>query len=157
MNLNKVIIIGRIVRDPLVKALPNGSSVVNVDVATTRTWYNKDSKEKQEETEFHKTVAYGKTADIMGQYLTKGQLIEIEGRLKTRSWVGKDEAKRYSTEVIVEKMQMGPKSQAKAGTEKPEAIQVEPGYVKEKPAEDLPVLEEEEGMEEAKTQDDIPF
>ena len=152
MNLNKVIIIGRIVRDPQVKVMTNGNSVVNVDIATSRVWYDKD-KQKQEEAEYHKTVAYGKTADVMGQYLTKGQLLAIEGRLKTRSWE-KDGIKRYSTEVIIEKMQMGPKAQAKPGAEKIETVQVEPENIKKEPAEDLPPLEEEPGEMKADT---IPF
>ena len=153
MNINHITIVGRVVRDPQLKAMTNGNSVVNMDIATSRVWYNKD-KEKQEETEFHKVVAYGKTADIMGQYCTKGQLVAIEGRLKTRNWEGKDGIKRYQTETIVEKLQLGPKSQAKA--ESIETVNVEPGYIKKEPVEDLPVLEEE-GVEETKTQDDIPF
>jgi len=156
MNINHITIVGRVVRDPELKTMTNGNSVVNMSIATSRVWYNKETKEKQEKAEFHNTVAYGKTADIMGQYCTKGQLVAIEGRLETRSWVGKDEIRKYKTEIIVEKLQLGPKPQAKTETTEPEEIQVDPGYVKKEPVEDLPVLEEE-GVEETKTQDDIPF
>jgi len=156
MNINHITIVGRIVRDPILKVLSSGTSVANVDIATSRVWYDKD-KQKQEETEFHKTVAYGKTADIMGQYCTKGQLVAIEGRLKTRNWEGKDGIKRYQTDIIVEKLQLGPKAQAKTGAE-PEMIPVKiekkgvkAGYMKK---DEAPVLEEESGEVNI---DDIPF
>ena len=135
----------------------SGNSVVNVDIATSRTWYDQN-KEKREKTEFHKVVAYGKTAEIMNQYLTKGQLVGIEGRLETRTWEGKkDGIKRYSTEIIVERMQMGPKAQAKVENveevqvEEPKKSKVEPGYMDE---EELPPLEEEQA--ETKSEE-IPF
>ena len=163
MNINHITIVGRVVRDPQLKAMTNGNSVVNMDIATSRVWYDKD-KQKQEETEFHKIVAYGRTADIIGQYCTKGQLVAVEGRLKTRNWEGKDGIKRYQTETIVEKLQLGPKSQAKA--EPIETVNVESGYMDsekskksgmyQKEDKGLPVLEEE-GEEDTKVSDDIPF
>lgn len=107
MNLNKVIIIGRLVRDPELKAIPSGSKVTSVSIATSRTWKDK-SGSKQEETEFHNCVAWGKTAEIIAQYMKKGHIIMIEGRLQTRSWE-KDGVKRYTTEIMIETMQMGPK------------------------------------------------
>ena len=161
MNINHITIVGRLVRDPELKTMPSGNSVVNVDIATSRTWTNQD-KQKQEETEFHKVVAYGKTAEIMSKYLVKGQLVGVLGRLKTRNWEGKDGIKRYSTEVIVESMQMGPKAQAKPEAEKIETIdveveepkksKVEPGYMDEG---ELPPLEDGEVKET--TSDDNPL
>ena len=163
MNINHITIVGRLVRDPELKTIPtSGNSVINVDIATSRTWYDQE-KQKKEKTEFHKVVAYGKTAEIMNQYLTKGQLVGIEGRLETRTWEGKkDGIKRYSTEIIVERMQMGPKAQAKPEAEKIETInveveepkksKVEPGYMDEG---ELPPLEDEEVKET--TSDDNPL
>ena len=152
MNLNKVYIIGRIVRDAELKSTPSGSSVVNLDVASNRVWNDKE-KGKQEETEFHKVVAFGKLAEIIGKYCLKGGLLMVEGRLKTSQWE-KDGVKKYKTSIIAESIQLGPKPQAK--TEQIETVNVEPGYIKKEPAEDLPVLEEEEGMEET-SGDIIPF
>lgn len=109
MNLNQVILIGRLVRDPELKALPSGTNVVNMSIATSRTWKDKNNA-KQESVEFHNLVAFGKTADIIAQYLKKGQLVNVVGRLQTRSWDGKDGEKKYRTEIMVESMQMGPRA-----------------------------------------------
>jgi single-strand DNA-binding protein len=108
-----------VVRDPELKKIPNGTSVVNLSIATSRT-YKKDDK-KVEEVEFHNTVGFGKTADIIGQYLKKGQLVSVTGRLVTRSW-DKDGVKMYRTEIVIEQMQMGPKP---GGSTKPEEGKVE--------------------------------
>jgi len=108
MNLNQVTLIGRLTRDPEQKALPNGTAVVNFSIATSRTWKDKDG-EKKEETEFHNCVAFGRTAEVIGQYLKKGQLANVVGRLQTRKWE-KDGHTNYRTEIIVDQMQMGPKA-----------------------------------------------
>lgn len=113
MNLNSVTIVGRMTRDPEARALPSGSQVANFSVATSRTW--KQEGEKKEETEFHNVVAFGKLAEIINQYLKKGQLVMIQGRLKTSSWE-KDGAKKYKTEIIAEQMQMGPKAAGSSRT-----------------------------------------
>ncbi len=107
MYLNKVIIIGNLTRDPELKALPNGGQVVNVGVATNRVWKDKEGG-KQEEVEFHNTVFFGRTAEIVAQYLKKGSSVLVEGRLKTRSWE-QDGVKKYMTEIIAESMQLGPR------------------------------------------------
>lgn len=108
MNINQATIVGRMVKDPELKSLPNGTHVTNVSIATSRKW-NVDGVAK-EETEFHNCVAFGKTAEIMHQYLKKGQLVGITGRIQTRSWDGQDGKKLYRTEIIVESMQMGPRA-----------------------------------------------
>lgn len=108
MNLNQVNLIGRVTRDPELRALPSGTKVVSIGVATNSTWKDKEG-EKKEEVEFHNVVAFSKLAEIIGQYVRKGQLIYIEGRLKTTSWE-KDGAKRYKTEIVAQNMQMGPKA-----------------------------------------------
>lgn len=110
MNLNKAIIIGNVTQDPEVRTTPSGQQVTNFSVATNRIWNNKETGEKQQKTEFHNIVAWGRLAEIAGQYLTKGGLVMIEGRIETRSW---DDAtsgtRRYRTEIIAENMQLGPR------------------------------------------------
>jgi len=109
MNLNKVIIIGRMATDPEIRSTQTGQQVASVRVATNRVWTN-NTGQKQEQVEFHNVVAWGRLADIMSQYLKKGSLVMLEGRLQTRSWTGQDNVKRYSTEIVVENLQMGPRS-----------------------------------------------
>lgn len=106
-SVNKVIIVGNLGRDPEVKYSPDGTAICNISVATSRKWKDKGSGETKEETEWHRCVAYGKTAEVIGEYLAKGRSIYIEGRLKTRKWQDKDTgADRYATEIIIDQMQM---------------------------------------------------
>ena len=105
-SVNKVILIGNLGRDPEVRYTPNGNAVCNVSVATTRTWKNKESGDKNEETEWHRVVFYDRLAEIAGEYLKKGRSIYVEGRLKTRKWTDKDGAEKYTTEVIAQEMNM---------------------------------------------------
>lgn len=102
-------IYGNITKDPELKALPSGLKVCNLSVATNRTWKNKDG-EKQEQADFHSVIAFGKTADLIDQYMRKGSSIYIEGRIQTRSWDDeKSGQKRYKTEIVAESIQFGPK------------------------------------------------
>ncbi|MDA0191646.1 MAG: single-stranded DNA-binding protein, partial [Proteobacteria bacterium] len=103
---NKVQIIGNLGRDPEVRYTPNGNAVCNVSVATTRQWKNKDSGDRQEETEWHRVVFYDRLAEIAGEYLKKGRSVYVEGRLKTRKWQDKEGKDQYTTEIIAEQMQM---------------------------------------------------
>jgi len=105
-SVNKVIIIGNLGRDPEVRYTPSGAAVCNVSVATTRNWKNKESGEKQEETEWHRVVFYDRLAEIAGEYLKKGRSVYVEGRLKTRKWQDKEGKDNYSTEIIADQMQM---------------------------------------------------
>src|SRR5688572_24025739 len=105
-SVNKVIIIGNLGRDPEVRYTPNGSAVCNVSVATTRSWKNKESGDKSEETEWHRVVFYDKLAEIAGEYLKKGRSVYVEGRLKTRKWQDKDGVEKYTTEIVATDMQM---------------------------------------------------
>ena len=114
MNFNKAIIIGRVTRDPEIRTTPNGQTVASIGVASSRVW-NSNTGERQEKTEFHNIVAWGRLAEICGQYLVKGQLVLFEGRIETRSWDGQDGVKRYKTEIVAENMQMGPKARAQEG------------------------------------------
>lgn len=110
MNLNKIHLIGRVTKDPEVKALPSGVQVCSFSLATNRTWKDKDGA-KQEETDFHNVVAFGKQAEVIGQYVKKGQLLFVEGRNKTRTWEHPThKINMYRTEIIVENFQFGPKA-----------------------------------------------
>lgn len=112
-SLNKVQIIGRLGRDVEMRYMPNGEAVANMAVATSETWKDKTSGEKKEATEWHRCTMYRKLAEIAGQYLSKGSLVYLEGKLQTRKWTDKDGVERYTTEIIAESMQMlggGPKA-----------------------------------------------
>lgn len=108
MNLNKVLLLGNLTRDPESRVIPSGQQVVSFGVATNRIW-NDASGAKQQKAEFHNVVAWGKLAQICGQYLKKGQLVYIEGRIETRVWDAQDGTKRNRTEIVAESMQMGPR------------------------------------------------
>ena len=114
MNFNKAIIIGRVTKDPETRTTPSGQTVASIGVASNRVW-NTNNGEKQEKVEYHSIVAWGKLAEICGQYLTKGQLVLFEGRLETRTWDGQDGVKRSKTEIIAENMQMGPRPKSQEG------------------------------------------
>ena len=105
-SVNKVIIVGNLGRDPETRTFPSGGRVCNVSVATTRSWKNKDSGDKVEETEWHRVVFYDRLAEIAGEYLKKGRSIYVEGRLKTRKWTDKDGVEKFTTEIIANEMQM---------------------------------------------------
>jgi single-strand DNA-binding protein len=105
-SVNKVILIGNLGRDPEVRYAPSGAAICNVTIATSRQWKNKESGERQEETEWHRVVFYDRLAEIAGEYLKKGKSVYIEGRLKTRKWTDKDGVEKYTTEVIAQEMTM---------------------------------------------------
>lgn len=105
-GVNKVILIGNVGSDPELKYTTNGAGVSNFSVATNETWMDKNTNERQERTEWHRIVAWGRLAEICNQYLRKGSKVYIEGRLQTRSWEGQDGQKRYTTEIVAQEMQM---------------------------------------------------
>lgn len=109
MNLNKVILIGRLAADPESRTTASGQEVASLRVATNRTW-NNQAGQKQEQVEFHSVTLWGRLAQIANQYLKKGGLVMIEGRLQTSNWTGQDNVKRYRTEIIAENIQLGPRS-----------------------------------------------
>lgn len=108
MNLNKVFLIGNLTADPELRTTPGGQSVMEVRVATNRTWTDKTGA-RQEQAEFHSVIIWGRQAEIVKQFLTKGSSIFIEGRLQTRSWDDKQGVKHWKTEVVCERMQLGPR------------------------------------------------
>ncbi len=114
MSVNKVIILGRLGQDPELKYTPSGAGVCNFSVATSENWTDK-SGQKQEKTEWHRVVVWGKLAELCNQYLTKGRQVFLEGKLQTRSWDDKDGNKRYTTEINATTIQfIGGQAQAGA-------------------------------------------
>lgn len=105
MNLNKAMLIGNLTRDPEVRTTPQGTNVASFSIATNYTWKDQ-SGQKQERAEYHNIVAWGKLAEIVGQYLRKGSKVYLEGRLQTRDWTGQDGVKKYRTEIVAENMIM---------------------------------------------------
>jgi single-strand DNA-binding protein len=105
-GINKVILIGHLGQDPDVRALPSGSSIANLRIATTESWKDKQSGEFKEATEWHTVVLFGRTAEVAAEYLKKGAQVYIEGRLRTRKWQDKTGNDRYSTEIVGQDMQM---------------------------------------------------
>lgn len=105
-GVNKVILIGHLGADPETRAMPSGSSVANLRIATTESWRDKQSGEQQERTEWHRVALFGRLAEIAGEYLRKGSQVYIEGSLRTRKWQDKQGNERYSTEIVGNEMQM---------------------------------------------------
>jgi single-strand DNA-binding protein len=101
-GVNKVILIGNLGADPEVRYMPSGDAVANVRIATSDTWKDKNTGERQERTEWHNVVFFGKVAEIVKQYVHKGSKIYVEGKLRTRKWQGQDGQDRYTTEVVVD-------------------------------------------------------
>jgi single-strand DNA-binding protein len=108
MYLNKAIIVGNLTRDPEKKALPSGTAVTTFGLATNRVWM-KDGQ-KQENTDYHNIVVFGRQAETSAQYLKKGQNVMVEGRIQTRSWEDADGKKNYRTEIVADRVQFGPKA-----------------------------------------------
>jgi single-strand DNA-binding protein len=113
MYLNKALLYGNLTRDPEVRALPSGQQVATFGLATNRSFKNKEGQQ-QEQTEFHNIVAFGRTAEVMGQYLKKGRPVFVEGRIQTRSWEAEGK-KNYRTEIVVDNFQFGPQAGGTGG------------------------------------------
>jgi single-strand DNA-binding protein len=169
MNLNKVFLIGRLTQDPDLRSTPSGQQVATVKLATSRVWNDQATHQKREATEFHTIIAWGRLAEICGQYLKKGALAMFEGRLQTRNWDDKQTGqKRYITEIVAESMQMGPRSSNPGGYSASAPARVDsavPARTVSPAAEpEIPVIQEDEltssGIDEEpkKINDaDLPF
>jgi single-strand DNA-binding protein len=105
-GVNKAIIAGHLGQDPEVKYMPSGAAVANISVATTESWKDKSTGEKQERTEWHRVIFFGRLAEVVGEYLNKGSQVYVEGRLQTRKWTDKNGVERYTTEIVANEMQM---------------------------------------------------
>ena len=105
-SVNKVILMGNLGRDPETRFTASGGAVCNLRIATTRTWKDKNSGDRREETEWHSVVLYDRLAEIAGEYLRKGRPVYVEGRLQTRKWQDKEGQDRYTTEIVATEMQL---------------------------------------------------
>ena len=105
-GVNKAIILGHLGNDPEVRYMPNGEPVANLSIATSETWNDKNTGEKREKTEWHRVVAYRRTAEIIGQYTRKGSKLYVEGKLQTRKWTDNNGVDRYTTEIIADSVQL---------------------------------------------------
>ncbi len=123
MSVNKVILVGKLGADPEVRYTSGGSAVATFSIATNERWSDKNTGEKQERTEWHRIVAWGRLGEICGEYLSKGKQVYIEGRLQTRSWDDRDGNKRYTTEVVAASMVMlgSPTGSGRAAEDFPES------------------------------------
>lgn len=136
MNLNKVYLIGRVTNPLELKNTPTGQTVCAFSIATNRVWIDRNTNQKQEKTEFHNIVMWGKMAENASRYLNKGSLVMIEGRLQTRNWQDQTGVKKYKTEIVAENMQLGPRT---AGNFQPNFQKPAPTEV---PKEEIPIIEE---------------
>ncbi|MEK7579253.1 MAG: single-stranded DNA-binding protein [Patescibacteria group bacterium] len=154
MYLNKALIFGNLTRDPELKSLPSGSSVTTFSLATNRVWNDREGK-RQESTEYHNIVVFGKQAETTAQYLRKGSSALIEGRIVTRSWDAQDGTKKYRTEIVAERVQFGPRS---AGTGAGPARDAGSAPAKqESPKEEGPAIQYPDAESEGINPEDIPF
>ena len=144
MNLNKAILLGRVASDPETRSTTTGQTVCSFRLVTNRIFTS--NNQKQERAEFHNIVLWRRLAEIASQYLTKGALVLIEGRVETRSWQDASGTKKYRTEIVAEKMQLGPKSASASSPKNESAPAVQ---------EEIPIIEEEQEGEIDVSQ--IPF
>lgn len=158
MNLNKVMLVGRLTRDVEVRNTATGQTVAAISIATNRFWKDKGGQ-RQDQTEFHNVVLWGRLAEIAGQYLSKGQEAFIEGRLQTRKYTAKDGTERRTTEIVAENMQLGSRAQ---GASAPSSNYNNPAPAKpvakeqEAPAEEIPTINLDEEENEVRIED-VPF
>ncbi len=118
MNLNRAELIGNLVADPIVRALPSGQSVASFRIATGHSWKDTKTKEKKQATEYHHTIAWGRLGEVVDKYLKKGDKVYIDGRLHNRSWDDKEGAKHFRTEVVAQNLIMLGGAKKKAEAEK---------------------------------------
>ena len=138
MNLNRATLVGRLTNDPQLRNTPSGQSVCSFGLATNRIWTDRKTGERQKKTEFHNIVLWRRLAEIASQYLNKGSLVLIEGRLQTRTWEGPNGSQKRRTEIVGQRMQLAPKA-----TPKETPSEKEPTSAPEE-KEEIPIVDEEE-------------
>ncbi|KKS23716.1 MAG: hypothetical protein A2736_03230 [Candidatus Yanofskybacteria bacterium RIFCSPHIGHO2_01_FULL_41_27] len=169
MNLNKVFLIGRLTQDPEARSTPTGQNVTTLRMATNRVWTDA-SGQRKDATEYHTVVAWRRLGEIAAQYLKKGGLVMIEGRLQTRSWTDQSNNKRYMTEILAESLQLGPKPYGSEAGNMVRDIQKNPAPapIKNPETDNIPIIDENEpmhqgvaeGVEEDEVkikEEDLPF
>lgn len=153
MNLNKVFLVGRLTQDPGVRTTSAGQMVCSFGLATNRIWMNRETNQRQEKTEYHNIVLWRRLAEIASQYLKKGSLVLIEGRIQTRSWEDASGNRRYRTEVVADNIQLGPRTAIREAPAETPPLAEE--SKKEPSQENIPIIEEDKDEEiDVK---DIPF
>jgi single-strand DNA-binding protein len=148
MSVNKVLLIGRLGANPEIRYTNTGTAVANFNLATSENWNDKNGQ-RQERTEWHRVVVWGKLAELCEKYLAKGRQCFVEGRLQTRSWDDKDGNKKYTTEIVASSVQFlgGPSAQANAGAGMGMGMQEQGGDMQSAPP----------AQDSAFTEDEIPF
>ena len=136
MNINHVTLVGRATATPELRKTPGGQSVTSFSIATNRVWTDKAGA-KQEEVEFSNVVVWGRQAEVASQFLTKGSLVAIEGRLKTRTWQDKQGAERKTTDIIAENLQLGPRQDRMPAQERLEKNEETPAVSDEPPVDEI--------------------
>ena len=150
-GINKVIIVGRLGNAPEMRTMPNGDAVANLSVATSESWTDKQTGEKREVTEWHRIIFFRRQAEICGQYLEKGSLVYIEGKLKTRKWQDQNGQDRYVTEIYGDHLQM---LGSKSNNPPPQS---QPTNAKPQPPKYDPLSAMAEAQDNGTFDDDIPF
>ncbi len=163
-GINKVIVVGNLGQDPEVRFMPNGGAVANFTVATSEAWKDKQSGEQKEKTEWHRIVIYQRLAEVAGEYLKKGSKVYLEGKLQTRKWQNQQGADQYTTEIIVNDMQMldsrsqgGSQQQGQGGFNQAPAQQK--GGFQQAAPQKLPTMAQQQGgfQQQEPFDDDIAF
>jgi len=165
MNLNKVLIAGNLTRDPELRTTPGGQAVCSFSIATNR-FYKDASGQRQQQAEFHNVVAWGRQAEIINQYLKRGSILLVEGRLQTRNWQDQQGVKHYRTEIVADQIQLGPRAgggDSFAGAERNDSPPPSPAYeprpMQNSPAQRqdaMPIIDLADEGEEIDVKD-IPF
>ena len=150
-GINKVILVGNLGKDPEVRSLANGSQVTRITIATSESWTDKQSGQKQERTEWHRVVFFNRLAEIAGEYLKKGSKVYVEGSLQTRSWEDQQGVKKYATEIKVKEMQM---LDSKGSTDNFAPERAQPAHTR---AKDHYTPEAGNQAQSVEAFDDIPF
>lgn len=158
-NLNKVQLIGRLGQDPEMRSTAAGDAVANISVATSESWKDKATGQKQERTEWHRCVAFQRTAEVIGEYLKKGSLVYLEGRIATRKWQDQSGQDRFTTEIKIDKMQMlDTRSDASQGQGQARPNQGQPqGQGQQRPAQAQPQAQAKPPGSFDDFDSDIPF
>ncbi len=153
MNLNKVFILGRLTADPQLRSTPSGQQVGSFSVATNRMWNDK-AGQKQSATEYHNIVVWGRQAEVASKFLRKGGLVLVEGRMQTRAWDDAQGQKRKTTEIVAERIQLGPRPTGTQGGFGGEAPAADPfASASDEKKEEIPII----SVDEEVAKDDLPF
>lgn len=155
-GINKVILIGNVGSEPEARYMPNGNAVTTLSIATSETWKDKQTGEKQDRTEWHRVVFYNRLAEIAGEYIKKGSRLYVEGSLRTRKWQDQQGVERYTTEIIANEMQLLDSRMQAESSQISAPTPARSNTIKSAPAESAPAAEQaHEGYE--LLDDDIPF